>query len=56
MNATVSNALNTLESTLATLLDSVASYNPSPQAAAALVHADEQLTESLETRNLPPQS
>jgi len=52
MNALVQHALDNLESNLQTLIESVASYNPSPTAAQALVEADDELTEALEQRTV----
>jgi hypothetical protein len=48
MNASVQKALDNLENKLQELIESVASYNPSPAAAVALVQADDELTETLE--------
>jgi hypothetical protein len=48
MNAVIQKALDNLEHNLQELIESVASYNPSPAAAVALVQADDELTEVLE--------
>jgi hypothetical protein len=48
MNAVVQKSLDNLEHKLQELIESVASYNPSPAAAAALIQADDELTETLE--------
>ena len=50
MNAVAQGALDTLESKLQELIESISSYNPSPAAALALVHADDELTVTLEMR------
>jgi hypothetical protein len=41
-----------VEQALGTLVDSIASYNPNPQAAIDLVAADEQLSHGLDQRKL----
>lgn len=46
----VNASLDSVETALARLLESVASYNPSPEAASVLVQADEALTDTLDTR------
>ena len=43
-----------VEKALGTLVDSIAAYNPSPQAALDLVAADDQLSHGLEQRTSPP--
>ncbi|KAA8914508.1 mediator complex, subunit Med4, partial [Sphaerosporella brunnea] len=48
MNATVQKALDTVENRLQELIESIASYNPSPAAASALIEADNELEETLE--------
>jgi len=50
MNASVQSALDNLERNLQLLLESVASYNPSPAAAVALVQSDDELTATLKKR------
>jgi hypothetical protein len=47
MNAVVQKSFDNLEASLATLIESVASYNPSPVAARAVIAADDGLVESL---------
>lgn len=41
-----------VEAALATLVDSIATYNPSPQAALDLVTADDELAKGLDQRTL----
>ncbi|PWW74600.1 hypothetical protein C7212DRAFT_283152 [Tuber magnatum] len=48
MNAIVQKSFDNLETSLATLVESVASYNPSPAAARAVIAADDGLVESLD--------
>ncbi|KAF3935108.1 hypothetical protein ABW19_dt0204254 [Dactylella cylindrospora] len=48
MNSVLQKSLNAIESSLASLLESVASDDPSAEAAAALVAADDDLSSSLE--------
>jgi hypothetical protein len=52
MNAVVRKSFDSLEASLATLVESVASYNPSPSAALAIVAADDGLAETLDCRAL----
>jgi hypothetical protein len=42
-----------VESALATLVDSIATFNPNPQAALDLVAADEDLSRALQQRTRP---
>jgi hypothetical protein len=51
MNAQVQSSLDTMESSLQTLLDSISSYNPSPAAAQEVVAADIALVETLTQRS-----
>lgn len=48
MNSIVQKSFDSLEASLATLIESVSSYNPSPAAAITVVNADDALTKSLE--------
>lgn len=48
MNVIVQKSFDSLEASLATLIESVSSYNPSPTTAIAVVNADDVLTASLE--------
>lgn len=45
-----------VERALATLIDSITAYNPSPQAALDLVAADDDLSQGLDQRTLPSPS
>lgn len=45
-----------VEKALGTLVDSIAAYNPSPQAALDLVAADDELSSGLDQRMSPPPS
>ncbi|RPA92864.1 hypothetical protein L873DRAFT_1794017 [Choiromyces venosus 120613-1] len=51
MNAVVQKSFDNLESSLASLIESVASYNPSPAAARAVIAADDGLAKSLDQRS-----
>lgn len=53
MDASVYNALDNLERNIQQLLESVASYNPSPAGAVALVQSDDELTLTLKKRESP---
>lgn len=44
-----------VEKALGALVDSIAAYNPSPQAAIDLVAADDDLSQGLDQRRTPPQ-
>lgn len=48
MNVIVQKSFDSLEASLATLIESVSSYNPSPTTAITVVNADDVLTASLE--------
>lgn len=48
MNVIVQKSFDNLEASLAALIESVSSYNPSPAAAITVVNADDALTASLE--------
>lgn len=48
MNVIVQKSFDSLEASLAVLIESVSSYNPSPAAAIAVVNADDVLTAGLE--------
>ena len=50
MLTTVKQSFDNIEAAVGTLIESLASYNPSAAAAAALVQADDELTRTLETR------
>jgi hypothetical protein len=50
MNADLQFRFERIETALNTLLDSISSYNPSTQAAVALVEADDDLSKGLEQR------
>lgn len=52
MNVIVQKSFDSLEASLATLIESVSSYNPSPNAAITVVNADDVLTAGLEQRVL----
>ena len=56
MNALVQKSFDNLETSLATLIESVASYNPSPAAARSVIAADDSLVESLDQRPCPTSS
>ncbi|KAL7270502.1 hypothetical protein RUND412_006789 [Rhizina undulata] len=47
MNASVQRAFDTLQESLQTLIESIASYNPSPAAATAVIDAEDHLTSTL---------
>jgi hypothetical protein len=55
MNCNLQSRFERVEIALNTLLDSISSYNPSTQAAVALVEADDDLSKGLEQRKLPQQ-
>lgn len=50
MDAVLHEQFQRVEAALGTLVDSIASYNPSPQAAADLIAADEELGRRLDQR------
>jgi hypothetical protein len=50
MDAILHKQFERVEAALGTLVDSIASFNPSPQAAVDLVAADDELSEGLEQR------
>ncbi len=54
MNSTVQTALDSVETALQTLIESVSTYNPSQTHAQELVDADIQLEETLEQRQYAP--
>lgn len=57
MNAILQAQLDRVESALSTLIESIASYNPSIPAANALLAADDDLNTGLKQRmNEPPRS
>jgi hypothetical protein len=51
MDDMLSTQFDRVEKALATLVDSIAAYNPSPQAALDLVAADDQLSQGLDQRS-----
>lgn len=51
MNTAMQTSLDNVDNALAKLLDSIASYHPSPAAGQELKEADNQLTKNLETRS-----
>jgi len=55
MNANLQSRFERVEVALNALLDSISSYNPSTQAAVALVEADDDLSKGLEQRMSPGQ-
>jgi hypothetical protein len=50
MEETLSAQFDRVEKALSTLVDSIAAYNPSPQAAIDLVAADDELSQGLDQR------
>jgi hypothetical protein len=50
MDATLQSQFGRIETALNTLVDSIATYNPSPQAALDLVAADNELSSGLDQR------
>lgn len=54
MNTIVQSSFDSLETALSNLVESIASYNPSPAAASAVVIADNGVAESLEFRTFVP--
>lgn len=52
MDAALQSQFQRVETALNTLIDSITSYNPSPQAAVDLLAADDELTKGLEQREL----
>ena len=53
MDNTLVELFERVEKALGTLVDSIAAYNPSPQAAVDLVTADDQLSQGLDQRTCP---
>ena len=53
MNAILQAQFQRVETALNTLIDSITSYNPSPQAAVALIDADDELSKGLELCKRP---
>jgi hypothetical protein len=53
MEDVLSTQFDRVEKALSTLVDSIAAYNPSPQAALDLVAADDDLSRGLDQRKFP---
>jgi len=54
MDDTLHAQFQRIEAALGTLVDSIAAYNPSPQAAVDLIAADDELSRGLDKRACPP--